>query len=62
MELRAYLKGKSRKDFAGKIGRSVNYLNNLCQHPEQCGKITARRIEQATDGAVTIREMLFPEP
>ena len=62
MDLRTYLKGKSRKEFADKIKTSVNYINNLCQRPQQCGKNTALRIEEATGGAVTLRELLFPNP
>lgn len=61
MDLKSYLKGKSRREFAEKIGTSLNYINNLCQRPSQAGKNIALRIEQATGGAVTRMELLYPE-
>jgi len=60
MDLKSYLKGKSRREFAEKIGTSLNYINNLCQRPTQAGKNIALRIEQATGGAVTRMELLYP--
>jgi DNA-binding transcriptional regulator YdaS (Cro superfamily) len=61
MNLKTYLKDKDRKAFAKKIGRSPNYLNNLCQDPGQCGKKTACRIVEASGGVVTLEEMLMPQ-
>jgi len=60
MDLRTYLTGKSRKEFAVKLQTSVFYVNNLCQGVTP-GKKLALKIEQATGGAVTLRELLFPK-
>lgn len=57
MELKNYLKDKNRAEFANKIGTTVNYLNNLCQHPEQAGKKMIRKIISASEGAVTFDDM-----
>ena len=61
MDLRSYLNGKCRKTFAEQIGTTTNYINNLCWGGASPGKNLALRIEQATGGAVTLRELLFPE-
>lgn len=61
MDLKTYLLDKNRTEFAEKIGTTVNYINNLCQNPQQAGKKIAISIEQATGGAVTLRELLFPD-
>jgi len=53
MELKNYLKDKKRAAFAKEIGTTVNYLNNLCQHPGQAGKKMIRKIMSASGGAVT---------
>jgi hypothetical protein len=60
MELKQYLKGKNRAAFAKATKNKVSYINNLCQHPEQCGKKTAYRIFEATGGLVTPDEMMRP--
>jgi pantothenate kinase len=57
MELRNYLKRNDRKAFAHKCDTTVNYLNNLCQHPEQAGKKMIRKIISASGGAVTFDDM-----
>jgi len=57
MELKLFLKGKNRKQFADKIGRELSYLHNLCQHPQQAGKNTILKIIEASDGAVTFEDM-----
>lgn len=63
MDLKTYFStfGKSRADFAKEIGSTLNYINNLCQRPNQVGKKTALRISQATNGKVSVMELLFPE-
>ena len=63
MDLKTYFKssGVTRKELADKIGSSVNYINNLCQRPFLCGKVTALRISEATGGQVTVMELLFPK-
>jgi serine phosphatase RsbU (regulator of sigma subunit) len=57
MELKHYLKGKNRKEFATKIGTKVTYLNNLCQRPEQAGKNIIKKIIAETDGAISFEDM-----
>lgn len=61
MNLKTYLAGKSRQEFAEKIESTVHYINNLCQGAATPGKNLALRIEQTTGGAVTLRELLFPQ-
>ena len=60
MDLKTYLKNKSRQEFAEKLGTKITYINNLCQGRATPGGKLALRIEQATNGKVTIRELLFP--
>jgi DNA-binding transcriptional regulator YdaS (Cro superfamily) len=61
-KLNVYLSGKNRSEFAEKVGTTVNYLNNLCSDSRYIpGRNIALRIEQATGGAVTLRELLFPD-
>lgn len=57
MQLRDYLKGKDRKQFAKQLETSVHYLNNLCQRPHQAGKKIALRIQRQTGNKVTLRDM-----
>jgi DNA-binding transcriptional regulator YdaS (Cro superfamily) len=61
MDLKTYLKSKSRKQFAEEIKTTIHYLNNLCQGAASPGKHLALRIEEATGGAVTRMELLYPE-
>ena len=61
MDLKTYLKGKNRSEFARSVKTSVHYINNLCQNSGQIGKTLALRIEEATHGAVTRMELLYPE-
>lgn len=57
MELKKYLAGKNRKEFAAKIGTSIHYVNNLCQRPDQAGKNIIQKIVDATNGAVSFEDM-----
>jgi myosin-crossreactive antigen len=57
MKLKKFLKGKSRREWAVKFGTTLNYLNNLCQHPEQAGKKMIQRINIETGGLVTFEDM-----
>jgi len=61
MQLREYLKGKDRKEFACKIGTTKNYVNLLACMDRRPGPNLAARIEQATDGQVSRMELLYPE-
>lgn len=59
MKLAQYIKqNTNRKDFAKKINVKLSYLHNLCQRPEQAGKVTIKRIEKATRGSVTFADMV----
>jgi DNA-binding transcriptional regulator YdaS (Cro superfamily) len=59
--LNSYLIGKDRNEFAIKIGTTINYLNNLCSNSKsRPGKKLALRIENATNGAITRMELLYP--
>lgn len=60
MDLKTFLDGKDRKAFAKKAKVSFHYLNNLCQRPRQCGKNTAFKIVAASDGLLTIDDILHP--
>jgi len=57
MELKHYLKGKNRKEFAEQIETKITYLNNICQRPNQAGKQIILKIIAATNGAVTFEDM-----
>jgi transcriptional regulator with XRE-family HTH domain len=62
MKLSGYLKGKSRADLAKKVKVSKGYIDNLCSNSRYVpGRKLAYRIEQATGGAVTTQELLYPE-
>jgi DNA-binding transcriptional regulator YdaS (Cro superfamily) len=60
MKLKDYLKSKSRYQFAKQIGTTKPYVDRLiyCARPSPD---LALKIEQATGGAVTRDELLFPE-
>jgi len=62
MDLKSYLVGKCRKTFAEQIGTTIHYVNNLCWGGAAPGKNLALRIEEATSGAVTRLELLYPNP
>jgi hypothetical protein len=57
MTLKQYLKDKNRAAFAIKLGTTLNYLNNLCQRPEQAGKKMIQKIVRHTHGAVSFSDM-----
>jgi plasmid maintenance system antidote protein VapI len=61
MELKSYANNYGRKKLAKKLGTTLNYLNNLCQHPEQAGKKMALRIEKESKGIVTKDDLWFPK-
>ena len=61
MQLKEYLKSKNRAEFAAEVGTTLNYINNICTNPTLAGKALALRIEQATGGAVSRLELLYPE-
>jgi len=62
MKLKDYLRGRSRKEFAEKIGTTENYINNLCSNSRYFpGRKLARAIEEESNGKVTIRELLYPD-
>jgi DNA-binding transcriptional regulator YdaS (Cro superfamily) len=61
MDLRSYLKSKSRAEFARILGTTKNYVNVLACGSSRPSPSLALRIEQATDGQVTRDELLFPE-
>ena len=63
MKLNTYLNGQDRKLFAEKIGTTLNYVNNLCSDSVYVpGRKLALRIQEATGGAVTVMELLYPSP
>ena len=61
MELTEYLKKKDRAVFAKQIGTTKNYVNILSCGSRRPSPEMALRIEQATGGAVTRMELLYPE-
>lgn len=63
MKLSEYLKNRKRFEFAEKVGVTKEYIDNLCSNSRYVpGRKLALRIEQATGGAVTTHELLYPEP
>ena len=60
MRLKDYLKGKDREEFAKEIGTTKNYLNLLVCNSRRPSPELAQKIEQATNGAVTRMELLYP--
>jgi DNA-binding transcriptional regulator YdaS (Cro superfamily) len=60
MELRDYLHVNKikKKDFAAKLEYSIPYFGRICEGLKKPSKRLAKAIEIATDGEVTIREML----
>lgn len=55
-KLAEYIKksGWSRKDFSKLIGIHPNYLGAFCRHLLRPGKYLAEKIEDVTDGEVTV--------
>jgi len=60
MELKRYLKNKNRRRFAAQIGTSYGYLRLLLSCVRRPSPDLAARISAATNGEVTIEELLFP--
>ncbi len=61
MDLKQFLKGKDRKNFATQIGTTKNYINLLACRNRRPSPDLALRIEEATGGAVSRMELLYPE-
>jgi hypothetical protein len=59
-KLKDYLNGKSRFEFALKIGTTKPYVDRLLYFAKPSPRL-ALRIEQATGGQVTRDMMLYPE-
>jgi len=60
-KLNAFLKGKSREDFAKKVGTTKNYINLLVTDQRRPSPGLALRIQNATGGHVTVLELLYPD-
>lgn len=60
MDLREYLFKKeiSITDFAKDIGFTRGYINAICKKNIKPGRKLAKVIEQATDGKVTMKELM----
>jgi DNA-binding transcriptional regulator YdaS (Cro superfamily) len=59
-KLLAYLKTISKDDqasFAGRCGTSVGYIRKACSRKQRIGAEICVAIEQATEGAVTRRDL-----
>jgi len=63
MELKTYFdeKKSTRKAFCSAVGIHYQHLNNLLRKERNPSPALALRIEQATNGAVTRMELLYPE-
>lgn len=61
MKLKDYLKGKDRSVLAREVKTTKNYVNLLACGSRRPSPELALLIEQATGGAVTLRELLFPD-
>jgi plasmid maintenance system antidote protein VapI len=62
MEIKEYLKESnvSRRQFSEKLGIHYMHLNNLIRKERKPSRDLALRIEEATGGAVTRMELLYP--
>lgn len=60
MDLKQYLKGRDREEFAKQIGTTKNYLNLLVCGSRRPSPELAAKIEEASEGAVTRMELLYP--
>jgi hypothetical protein len=60
MDLKCYLQDKNRIEFADLIGTSYGYLRLLVCNVRRPSPELAARISAATNGEVTIEELLFP--
>jgi DNA-binding transcriptional regulator YdaS (Cro superfamily) len=61
MDLKQYLKGKDRNNFATQLGTTKNYINLLVCRARRPSPDLALRIEEATGGAVSRMDLLYPE-
>jgi DNA-binding transcriptional regulator YdaS (Cro superfamily) len=61
MDLKQYLKGKDRNNFATQLGTTKNYINLLACLARRPSPDLALRIEEATGGAVSRMDLLYPE-
>jgi len=63
MELKEYLKQSKikRQSFSDDLKIHYMHLNNIIRKTRRPSADLALRIEQATNGAVTLRELLFPK-
>ena len=61
MKLNIYLKRKDREKFAGLIGTTKNYVNLLACGSRRPSPELAEKIEKATKGKVSFRELLLPD-
>ena len=61
MNLKEYLKGKNKDNFAQQIGTTVNYLRLLIYGIRRPSPELAKKIEEATHGKVSRWELLYPE-
>lgn len=59
--LKNYLKGRNREEFASRIGTTKNYVNLLVTGARRPSPDLALRIQEATDGNVTVWELLYPD-
>lgn len=60
-KLNAFLKGKSREEFAKQIGTTENYINLLVTDQRRPSPALAWKIQEATGGHVTIMDLLYPD-
>ena len=60
MNLRTYLKKADRKKLAEIIGINKTYLYQISVNFRRPSPETALRIHRATNGAVSINELLYP--
>jgi len=60
MDLKEYLKGRSREEFAKQIGTTKNYLNLLVCRSRRPSPELAFKIEQITGGVVDRMALLYP--
>jgi DNA-binding transcriptional regulator YdaS (Cro superfamily) len=63
MKLKDYLfeNNIDTKDFAKTVGTNKCYLSSCINRKRPFGRGLASRIEKATDGQVTMKELMFPE-
>lgn len=61
MKLTEYIKRGKRSDFADKIGTTKGYLDLLCAGYRRPSPELAVKIEEVTNGHVTVLELILPE-